>query len=70
MTAAGVRQRADVFSGGSYSSTSDPRVHFGLGTATRIDNVEILWPDGSKEEAQVPAVDRVLTVTEGKGVVE
>lgn len=70
VTAAGVRQRADVFSGGSYSSTSDPRVHFGLGTATRIDNVEILWPDGSKEEAQVPAVDRVLTVTEGKGVVE
>src|SRR5205807_438994 len=31
LTAGGVRQRADVFSGASYASTSDPRLHFGLG---------------------------------------
>src|SRR5215470_8652208 len=31
LTAGGVRQRADVLSGGSYGSTSDTRVHFGLG---------------------------------------
>ncbi|MGA9305969.1 MAG: ASPIC/UnbV domain-containing protein [Candidatus Sulfotelmatobacter sp.] len=31
VTTGNVRQRADVFSGGSYASTSDPRVNFGLG---------------------------------------
>ena len=70
LTAGGVRQRADVFSGGSYASTSDPRVHFGLGTGTKIDKVEILWPDGFMEKVGVPSVDRILTVAEGKGIVE
>jgi len=46
LTAAGVRQRADVSSGGSYASTSDPRLHFGLGSATKVDKLEIRWPSG------------------------
>jgi hypothetical protein len=69
VTAGGGRQRADVFSGGSYASTSDPRVHFGLGAATHIDKLEIIWPDGAKEELKVPPVDRISTITEGKGIV-
>jgi enediyne biosynthesis protein E4 len=64
-----VRQRADVFSGGSYASTSDPRVHFGLGSSQKVDKVGIHWPSGLKEEVRVPAVDRILTVVEGKGIV-
>ena len=35
--------------GGSYLSSSDPRVHFGLGDATRIDRLEIRWPSGKVE---------------------
>ena len=70
VTAGKVRQRGDVFSGGSYASSSDQRLHFGLGAATKIDKVEILWPDGAKEEIKVPAIDRILTVVEGKGIVE
>ncbi len=66
----GVRQRADVISGGSYGSSSDLRVHFGLGSATKVDKVEIHWPSGTKEEIVVPGVDRILTVAEGKGVVK
>ena len=69
LTAGGARQRADVYSGASYASTSDPRVHFGLGAATKVDKIEIHWPSGSKEEIRVPAVDRIFTVEEGKGVV-
>lgn len=69
VTAGGIRQRGDVFSGGSYASSSDPRLHFGLGSATKIDKVEIQWPSGSTEELRVPAVDRILTIVEGKGVV-
>jgi hypothetical protein len=65
-----VRQRADVISGGSYGSSSDQRVHFGLGSATKVDKVEIHWPSGKKEEIVVPSVDRILTVVEGQGVVE
>src|SRR5262249_32929563 len=44
LTAGGVRQRADVFSGASYASSSDQRLHFGLGAATKADKVEIFWP--------------------------
>lgn len=68
VTAGGVRQRADVLSGGSYGSSSDQRVHFGLGAAAKVDRVEINWPSGSKEEVFIPAVDHIYTVIEGQGV--
>ena len=70
VTVAGVRQRGDVFSGGSYASSSDPRLHFGLGASSKIDKLEIQWPSGSKEEIRIPSVDRVVTIVEGKGVVD
>jgi enediyne biosynthesis protein E4 len=70
LTAGAIRQRADVFSGGSYGSSSDPRVHFGLGSAMKIDKIEIQWPSGSKQEIAVPSVDRIFTVVEGKEVSE
>jgi len=69
LTAGGMRQRGDVLSGGSYSSSNDPRVHFGLGSATSIETVEIHWPSGAVEKIALPSVDRFFTVEEGKGVV-
>jgi hypothetical protein len=54
LTSGGIRQRADVFSGGSYGSSSDLRAHFGLGAATKIDRLEIHWPSGNKEVLAVP----------------
>jgi len=69
VTAGGARQRGDVFSGGSYASSSDQRLHFGLGAATKVDKIEIHWPSGAKEEITIPGVDRILTVKEGKGIV-
>jgi len=68
VTASGARQRGEVFSGGSYASSSDQRLHFGLGSATKVDKVEIDWPSGAKEEVKVPSVDRIITVVEGKGI--
>ena len=70
VTAGGTRQRGDVFSGGSYASSSDQRVHFGIGTATNVDRVEIYWPSGIKQDIAVPGADRIYTVVEGKGIVE
>jgi hypothetical protein len=68
LTARGIRQRADVLSGGSYLSSNDLRVHFGLGTVTHVDDVEIHWPDHTIEKVALPSVDRIFTVREGKGV--
>jgi len=70
LTAGGIRQRGDVLSGGSYLSSNDMRVHFGLGDATRIDTVEIHWPSGAKETVNVPAVDRIYTITEGISITD
>jgi len=63
-----MKQRADVISGGSYISTSDQRPHFGLGTATAVDGIEVHWPSGKVEKFTVPGVDRIVTLTEGGGM--
>ncbi len=67
LTANGMKQREDVISGGSYLSSNDPRPHFGLGQATKIDDIEIHWPSGKVEHVTVPGTDRIVTITEGGG---
>jgi hypothetical protein len=69
VSSGGVKQRADVFSGGSYASSSDLRVHFGLGAATKVESLEIQWPSGQKQQVTIPNVDHLYTVVEGKGIV-
>ena len=69
LTTGGLRQRQDVVSGAVYCSQNDMTLHFGLGAATKVDKLEIQWPDGSVETFDVPAIDRVVTITEGKGMV-
>ncbi len=68
VTANGMRQRADVTAGGSFASSSDPRLHFGLGKATKVDLVEIRWPDGRKEQVHPTGTDRLFQVVEGSGI--
>jgi len=69
LTANGMRQRADVMSGGSYESSNDQRVHFGIGDATTVDSVEIHWPSGVVEKISLPSVDRFFAIEEGKGII-
>src|ERR1700758_3128504 len=57
----------EVRSGSSYDSNSDMRVHFGLGSAAKIESVEIRWPSGLMERFANLAVDRIHTLTEGTG---
>src|SRR5262245_21877474 len=64
LTAGGKRQRADVISGASYISQSDLRVHFGLGDATKVDSMEIRWPNGVKQEIEIKSIDRIVTIVE------
>ncbi len=68
LTANGMKQRGDVISGGSYASSNDPRVHFGIGDATAVDAVEIRWPGNAMEKVTLPGVDCIFTVEQGKGV--
>jgi enediyne biosynthesis protein E4 len=49
ITAAGLTQTDEVRSADSYLSSSDVRVHFGLGDTSVIEQVQIRWPDGSVE---------------------
>jgi hypothetical protein len=53
--------------GGCFAGQSDPRLHFGLGTATQVDWIEVRWPSGrlmTFSGAAVGAVDRTLRITE------
>jgi hypothetical protein len=70
VTAGGMRQRFDVTAGGSFASSSDQRPHFGLGNATKIDKLDIVWPSGRVEQISLPpGVDRLYTIQEQVGVV-
>jgi hypothetical protein len=66
VTAGGRRQTAWRIGGGSYASASDPRLHFGLGSAQVVDDVEIRWPSGRVDHIDKPSVDRAYHVREGE----
>jgi hypothetical protein len=68
VTTGNVRQRQDVFSGAIFCSQNDMTLHFGLGAATKVDKLEIKWPDGTMETFAVPSIDRFVTITQGKGI--
>jgi enediyne biosynthesis protein E4 len=66
---AGARVMVDeVRSGSSYDSNSDMRIHFGLGTATKIDSIQIRWPSGLTERFEQLSIDSIHTLKEGSGV--
>ena len=69
LSAGGMSQTDQVRSGGSYLSQSDFRVHFGLGSSTKIDSVEIRWPSGASDVIKNLEADKFYTILEGKGIV-
>jgi hypothetical protein len=60
-------QMQELVSQSSYLSSNDPRLHFGLGTATEVE-VDVSWPSGKVDKLGITTVDRFLTVKEGTGV--
>ena len=50
-----------------YASSSDSRVHFGLGTNRRFSEIQIRWPSGIKQKILDAPVDRVMTIEEHGG---
>jgi len=63
-TIAGRQKLRIVLGGGSYGGDSDHRVHFGLGTATRVDRLEIRWLSGRVQVLKDIPADQILTVRE------
>ena len=67
--AGGIRQTRIVRTSYSYLSSSDTRLHFGLGRAARVDRVEIRWPGGREQSFSDLAADAPYTVEEGAAAV-
>jgi hypothetical protein len=70
VTAGKITQTAEVRAGGSYLSSNDPRLHFGLGGEARLSQIEIRWPMGEKEMLKDVPADFIYTITEGKGITD
>ena len=65
---AGTRTFVDeVRSGSSYMSSNDMRVHFGLGSAAKIDSLQVRWPSGLVERFENLPADAIHTLKEGSG---
>jgi hypothetical protein len=66
-TAGNISRVDEVRAGGSYLSTSDPRLHFGLGSAASFDRIEVVWPSGLLEQFPGGPGDRFVSLVEGSG---
>jgi hypothetical protein len=58
----------EVRSGSSYLSSSDLRLHFGLGVESSVSRIAVRWPSGKTELFAGGAVDRFVPLVEGTGV--
>jgi hypothetical protein len=63
-------QLDEVRSGGSYISQNDLRLHFGLEKRTSVDLIQVRWPSGAVDTITNASVNKIVTVKEGKGLVD
>jgi enediyne biosynthesis protein E4 len=68
VTAGGLKQIDEVRSADSFVSSSDVRLHFGLGSAALIDSIEVQWPDGSRQQHRGLPVKREHVVRQGQAL--
>ena len=69
LSSEGFVQYKQAEGGGSYMSSSDPRIHFGLGKRSKIDSLIINWPSGQVDKLTSIPADQIIAVKEGVGVV-
>ena len=68
LTAGGRRQIREVLSGSSYISQSDLRQHFGLGSAAKVDEIEVRWPSGQVDRVRNVEAGQFIRIEEGRGL--
>jgi hypothetical protein len=66
LTAGGRRQVAQRFGGGTFLSTHDPRLHFGVGEARHIESLAVRWPSGRVDRFKDLAADAAYHLREGE----
>ena len=68
VTTADATQMDEVRGGGSYLSSNDTRLHFGLGVSATIKNLEVRWPSGLTQNFQNVGADAIYEITEGQNI--
>jgi hypothetical protein len=64
VSAGGLTQLRQVQCGDSLGAGSDMAVHFGLGEATQVEQIEVVWPSGRVQVLTEVPLDRRITITE------
>ena len=67
VVAGGRRWPGMINPGSSYLCSNDPRAHFGLGDAARVDALSVVWPDGTEEVFAGGPADRLVVLRKGEG---
>jgi enediyne biosynthesis protein E4 len=62
------QQVQEVLSQSRFYSVNDARLHFGLGPE-RVADIDVRWPNGFRASFKAVAVDRLITLKEGSGIV-
>ena len=58
----------EVRGGGSYNSSNDSRLHFGLSNDSRMKKIEVRWPSGKTQEFQDVETDAIYEIKEGESI--
>jgi hypothetical protein len=66
----GTAQMREIRAGSSYLSQHDMRAHFGLGSASQVDRLEVRWPSGNIDVLRNVRANQIITVKEGQGLVQ
>ena len=66
--AGGLTQYDEVRANSSFESASDPRLHFGLDNATRVDSIVVRWPSGKVDTVENEDADQELVIEEERGI--
>jgi enediyne biosynthesis protein E4 len=68
VTTSKMTQIDEIRAGGSYNSTNDTRLHFGLGSEATISKIEVLWPSGLRQEFSEIQADAIYEIKEGEPI--
>lgn len=66
VTTSAMTQMDEVLGGGSYNSTNDSRLHFGLGNSAVMNKVVVRWPNGQSQEFRDLPSDVIYEIKEGQ----
>ena len=68
VTTSKMTQIDEIHAGGSYNSSNDTRLHFGLGSEATINKIEVFWPSGLRQEFSDVQADAIYEIKEGEPI--